>query len=198
MSARRTSRPKISRVGNERSIAPAEILPRFLPAPRTGSLRRLSLDISSVPCIAAPPRGYLLANWTTQRRVHPTTARFPVVCHSRTIASGIIIYTILFILACDTRIIGLTCSNGRIARRRKRWPAFRQHRESDVRVKVSKNILLVSYGSYIFTFNNFMRDFDLSTIISSFICIKMIRKQRHMSRIYCQFINLLPIYHCQN
>lgn len=55
-------------LGTSSKIAPCkecivDILPRFLLLGGTGSLRRLSLDISNVPDIVVPPRGtQLLAN----------------------------------------------------------------------------------------------------------------------------------------
>lgn len=93
-----------------------EILPRFLRLRETGSLRRLSLDISSVPGIAAPPRGYLLANRTTRRVPSISQPRDFPPRPSRTSASAFIIYMIFARDQQNHR------SNTRVDRRRKRWP----------------------------------------------------------------------------
>lgn len=86
----RPIRPKIGRAENSRARARALAVDTsvIFTAPRTGSLRRLSLDISSVPGIAAPPRRRAATCWLQTERHGGTVAscpsrnraRFPVSC----------------------------------------------------------------------------------------------------------------------
>lgn len=63
-----------------------------------------------------------------------------------------------------------------------------------VRRKSIGSLLSLSYDLHIFTFGNFMHDFNLSITISLFICIKAIKKATlHINIIIsCQFIKHLP------
>lgn len=161
-----------------------EILPRFLRLRETGSLRRLSLDISSVPGIAAPPRGYLLANRTTRRVPSISQPRDFPPRPSRTSASAFIIYMIFARDQQNHR------SNTRVDRRRKRWP-FDTANPTVKPSAISTTLRFPFFFFYIiFTFGDLTRDFDLSTIIPSVICTEAITERSCIKVTYY----LSPIY----